>query len=102
VRSHTPGRTAFHTIPGQSRQFAFVQFVGIPEATQFLNKYYPAVHLYGNYDPAESGNVESIKARIAYSREKDDRDRTGKGDDDWTCEVVGAFPSSRFRGLSFA
>lgn len=77
-----------HTPLGQSRQFAFAQFVGIPEATQFLSKYYPMLNLYGPYDPAESGNVGSIQVRIAYCREKEERDRSGKGDDDWKCDVV--------------
>jgi hypothetical protein len=73
---------------GQSRQFAFAQFIGIPEARRFLEKYYPTVSLYGAYDPNNAAVSEPTKARIAYSREKDDRDKPGKSDDDWKCEVV--------------
>jgi hypothetical protein len=32
---------------------------------------------------------EFAQARLAYSREKEDRDRPGKGEGDWMCEVVG-------------
>ena len=73
---------------GQSRQFAFAQFVGLPEANRFLEKYYPAVSLYGPYDPNNAVASEPTKVRVAYSREKDDKDRPGKNEDDWKCEVV--------------
>lgn len=72
---------------GQSRQFAFAQFTGIPEARRFLEKYSPTISLYGAYDPNKASASESTNVRIAYSREKDDRDKPGKGDDDWKCEV---------------
>lgn len=73
---------------GQSRQFAFAQFVGIPEARRFVEKYYPYVSLYGTYSPSRSKETEATKVRIAFSRDKDDRDRPGKSEDDWKCEVV--------------
>ena len=74
---------------GQSRQFAFAQFAGIPEARRFLERYYPTVPLYGAYDPNQASVAEPTKVRIAYSRDKDDRDKAGKSEDDWKCEVVG-------------
>lgn len=62
--------------------------MGIPEARRFLEKYYPYITLYGAYDTIRSNDTEAFKVRIAFSRDKDDRDKLGKGDDDWKCEVV--------------
>ena len=76
------------TTIGQSRQFAFAQFVGIPEGRRFLEQYYPYISLYGAYDPSRSKDTEATKVRIAFSRDKDDRDKPGKSEDDWKCEVV--------------
>ncbi|KAG0650519.1 putative RNA-binding [Hyphodiscus hymeniophilus] len=73
---------------GQSRQFAFAQFVGIPEARRFLERYYPYVSLYGAYKPSRSEDTEATKVRIAFSRDKDDRDKPGKSEEDWKCEVL--------------
>jgi RNA-binding protein 5/10 len=73
---------------GQSRQFAFAQFIGIPEAKQFLDKYHPTISLYGAFAPNNAAASEPTQIRIAYSREKDDREKPGKSDDDWKCEVV--------------
>jgi hypothetical protein len=75
---------------GQSRQFAFAQFVGIPEARRFLDKFYPYISLYGAYNPSRSRDTEATKVHIAFSRDKDDRDKPGKAEDDWKCEVVGS------------
>ncbi|KAH8599262.1 hypothetical protein B0O99DRAFT_504527 [Bisporella sp. PMI_857] len=72
---------------GLSRQFAFVQFVGLPEARAFLDEYYPTVSLYGAYDPSAVSEARPIKVRIAYSREKDDRAHAGRSEDDWKCDV---------------
>lgn len=75
-------------IPGQSRQFAFAQFVDTPHATAFLDRFYPTLSLQAPYDPSQPSEAPSIEIRVAYSREKEDRDRTGR-EDDWKCEVVG-------------
>jgi hypothetical protein len=80
--------------PGVSRQFAFAQFSGIPEARQFLESYYPTISLYGAYDPTQSASTQPAKVRIAFSR--DDRDKSGKGEDDWKCEVVCLVPGSYY------
>jgi RNA-binding protein 5/10 len=77
---------------GQSRGFAFAQFVDIPDARRFLDQHYPSVPLHGTYDPNNAAPAEPTKIRIAYSRERDDRDKAGKSDDDWKCDVVG-FPT---------
>ena len=73
---------------GLSRQFAFAQFAGIPEAKAFLTQYYPTITLYGPYDPNKALGAEGAKIRIAFSREKDERALPGKSDDDWKCECV--------------
>ncbi|KAF4632507.1 hypothetical protein G7Y89_g5618 [Cudoniella acicularis] len=85
---------------GQSRQFAFAQFVGIPEARRFLEEHYPTLALYGAYDPSQSAPAQPAKVRIAYNRERDDRDKAGKGEDDWKCEVC-FIPNFSHRTLCF-
>lgn len=73
---------------GQSRGFAFAQFVGINEARRFLDQYYPTVQLYGPHHIDPNATSDPMNVRIAYSRDRDDRDKAGKGEDDWKCEVV--------------
>ncbi len=73
---------------GQSRGFAFAQFVSISDARRFLDRNYPSMLLHGTYDPNNAAPAEPTKVRIAYSRERDDRDRAGKSEDDWKCDVV--------------
>ncbi|EPQ66488.1 hypothetical protein BGT96224_5104, partial [Blumeria graminis f. sp. tritici 96224] len=73
---------------GQSRGFAFVQFIGIPEARKFLEDYYPAVYLYGTQDSNQDSSIKPAKVRIAYSRERDDREKAGKGDDDHLSSAI--------------
>ncbi|KAL2065753.1 hypothetical protein VTL71DRAFT_3423 [Oculimacula yallundae] len=79
---------------GQSKGFAFAQFVGISEARSFLDRYYPTVPLYGTYNPNESGSTEPTHVRIAFGRERDDREKAGRGEDDWKCDIclVANFP----------
>ncbi|KAG9243575.1 hypothetical protein BJ878DRAFT_535134 [Calycina marina] len=72
---------------GLSRQFAFVQFVGVSEAKSFLGQYFPTVSLYGSYDPAAINDHGPARVRIAFSREKDDRSQPGRNEDDWKCDV---------------
>lgn len=73
---------------GLSRQFGFAQFATMPDASEFLERHYPSISLYGPYDPTQAADTEAAKVRIAFSRDKDDRDRPGKNDDDWNCEIV--------------
>jgi RNA-binding protein 5/10 len=75
-------------LTGLSRQFAFAQFTTVESAGQFLERHYPIIQLFGPYDPAQANNAEGSKVRIAFSREKEDRDRAGKNEDDWKCDVV--------------
>ncbi|KAF7877409.1 hypothetical protein EAF04_001086 [Stromatinia cepivora] len=67
---------------GISRGFAFAQFFTLPEAKRFLEEHYPSVSFYG---PLQAS--EPTKVRIAYSREKNDQERTSKHEDDWKCDV---------------
>lgn len=79
---------ANHDCVGLSRQFAFAQFAAIENARKFLDRYYPSIQLYGAYDPSRARDAEGAVVRIAYSREKEERDRAGKNEDDWKCDVV--------------
>ncbi|KAK0112262.1 hypothetical protein ONS96_001511 [Cadophora gregata f. sp. sojae] len=85
---------------GQSKGFAFAQFAGIPEARHFLDRFYPAVPLYGVYDPTQSGTSEPTNVRIAFGRERDDREKAGRGEDDWKCDVC-FLPNFSHRTLCF-
>lgn len=71
---------------GLSRRFAFAQFVDIPKARQFLELYYPTLTVHDN---SQETGPESMRVRIAYS--KDARERDGKGEDDWKCEIVRSY-----------
>ena len=73
---------------GLSRQFAFAQFAALENSRAFLDRYYPSIQLHGVYDSTQTGDGEGSIVRIAYSREKEERDRAGRNEDDWKCEVV--------------
>lgn len=68
---------------GQSRRFAFAQFVNIASARHFLERYYPTLSV--SPDPGGAVTSETTKVRIAYSR--DAREKDAKAEDDWKCEV---------------
>ncbi|OBT79315.1 hypothetical protein VF21_01863 [Pseudogymnoascus sp. 05NY08] len=73
---------------GQSRQFAFAKFATLRDSKVFLEMYYPSIQFRGSYGMPQTSE-EFAQARLAYSREKEDRDRPGKGEGDWMCEVCG-------------
>lgn len=75
-----------------SRQFAFAQFISIENAKAFLEQYHPSIQLYGHHDPSRTRDVEGAIVRISFSREKEERDRAGKNEDDWKCDVVCSVP----------
>ncbi|KAI9050340.1 hypothetical protein LZ554_005506 [Drepanopeziza brunnea f. sp. 'monogermtubi'] len=85
---------------GSSKGFAFAQFARVSDARRFLEQYYPACPLYGAYSPGQSANAEPANVRIAYGRERDDRERAGKGEDDWRCDVC-FLPNFSHRTLCF-
>ncbi|KAI0999079.1 hypothetical protein K3495_g9117 [Podosphaera aphanis] len=72
---------------GQPRGFAFAQFIGVPEAKRFLQDYYPTIPLHGSHQSSQAPTKKPVKIRIAFSRERDDREKAGKSEDDWKCEV---------------
>ncbi|KFY75830.1 hypothetical protein V498_09903 [Pseudogymnoascus sp. VKM F-4517 (FW-2822)] len=73
---------------GQSRQFAFAKFATLRDSKAFIERYYPTIQFRGSYGAPQDGE-EGARVRVAYSREKEDRDRPGKGEGDWMCEVCG-------------
>ncbi|ELR02694.1 hypothetical protein VC83_08435 [Pseudogymnoascus destructans] len=73
---------------GQSRQFAFAKFATLRDSKVFLEMYYPSIQFRGSYGMPQTSE-EYAQARLAYSREKEDRDRPGKGEGDWMCENCG-------------
>lgn len=82
---------SFHLtrVTGESRQFAFAQFNDRSESKRFLEAHYPAVSLYGAYDPSAAGGTEATKVRISYSRETtSERVKPGESEEDWKCDVV--------------
>ncbi|KAH0551440.1 hypothetical protein GP486_007344 [Trichoglossum hirsutum] len=68
---------------GLSRQFAFCRFSTVSSSTAFLERNYPHIYLGS---PESDGEV---KVRIAFSRERDDRDRPLRGEDEWKCRACG-------------
>ena len=75
---------------GVSRQFAFCRFATIPNSTAFMERNYPSIYL----NSSESGSQVAynregeVKVRIAFSRERDDRDRPSRGEEEWKCRAV--------------
>lgn len=76
---------------GLSRQFSFAQFVSVANAKAFLDEYFPAVPFVGSRGGSQNALAEPVKVRISFSRERDERDKPGKGEDDWKCDVVRSY-----------
>ncbi|KAI9784494.1 MAG: hypothetical protein M1816_000814 [Peltula sp. TS41687] len=74
---------------GLSRQFGFLHFISVGAARDFLEQNYPSVYLYGNGTGNRKGSRgdQATKVRISFCRERDDRDRGGKTEDEWECQV---------------
>lgn len=47
------------------------------------------IYLYCNN--SEDNDDQAAKVRIAFSRERDDRNRGEKTEGEWTCKIVGDF-----------
>ena len=80
--------TLAYTTLGQSRQFAFAQFATIADATRLLERHYPSLPLENPHDRSQQEPSQPVRVRIAYSRDRDDREKAGHGEDDWKCDVV--------------
>ena len=46
----------------------------------------PMIYLYG--PSSTDGDNEAAKVRIAFSRERDDRNRGEKAEGEWICKIV--------------
>ncbi|KAJ6085535.1 hypothetical protein N7499_005164 [Penicillium canescens] len=66
-----------------SKQLGFLRFPTIDESRAFVERNHRGIYLYG---PSAGPNDGSTKVRIAYSREREDRNRA-KGEGDWMCRM---------------
>ena len=69
-----------------SRGFGFIRFPTFEDSKAFVERNYPMIYLYGN--GSSDNNDQAAKVRIAYSRERDDRNRGEKAEGEWTCKIV--------------
>ena len=51
-----------------------------------MERNYPIIYLYR--DDSSKGDQKAAKIRIAFSRERDDRNRGEKTDGEWICRIV--------------
>lgn len=71
-----------HDPSEQSRGFGFLRFSNLQQAESFMDKHYPFLYLYGDYD--KSPGV--CKVRLAFGRERKEVPRPDE--DDWICSMV--------------
>ena len=69
-----------------SRQFGFLRFATLQDSKAFVERNYPMIYLYGSNTAEDKG--EAAKVRIAFSREREDRDRSERAEGEWTCKIV--------------
>ena len=69
-----------------SRQLGFLRFRTLDDSREFLERNFPAIYLYGK-NPSDADD-NGVKVRIAYSREREDRNRV-RAEGEWTCTIVG-------------
>ena len=69
-----------------SRGFGFLRFATLEKSKAFVELNYPTIYLYGN--ESADGDEQAAKVRIAFSRERDDRNRAEKQEGEWTCKIV--------------
>lgn len=69
-----------------SRGFGFLRFATLEKSKAFVERNYPTIYLYGN--ESADGDDQAAKVRIAFSRERDDRNRAEKPEGEWTCKIV--------------
>ncbi|KAI4125521.1 MAG: hypothetical protein LQ347_005355, partial [Umbilicaria vellea] len=68
-----------------SRGFGFLRFATLEKSKAFVERNYPTIYLYGN--ESADGDDQAAKVRIAFSRERDDRNRAEKPEGEWTCKI---------------
>ncbi|KAI9784026.1 MAG: hypothetical protein M1835_003680 [Candelina submexicana] len=71
---------------GGSRGFGFLRFSTLPKSQAFLERNYPTIYLYGN--PSAEGDDKAAKVNIAFSRERDERDKAERAEGGWICASV--------------
>ena len=69
-----------------SRGFGFLRFPDLENSKAFVERNYPMIYLYGKCS-ADNGD-QGAKVRIAFSREREDRNRGEKAEGEWTCKIV--------------
>lgn len=69
-----------------SRGFGFLRFPDLEKSKAFVESNYPMIYLYGN--GSTDSDDQAAKIRIAFSRERDDRNRGEKADGEWICKIV--------------
>lgn len=69
-----------------SRGFGFLRFPDLEKSKTFVESNYPMIYLNGN--GLTDSDDQAAKIRIAYSRERDDRNRGEKADGEWVCKNV--------------
>ncbi|EER42024.1 RNA-binding protein [Histoplasma capsulatum H143] len=74
-----------------SRQLGFLRFPTIDDSREFLERNFPTIYLYG--DNQSHTNERGTRVRIAYSREREDRNRI-KAEGEWTCKMSITRPDS--------
>ncbi|KKZ60702.1 hypothetical protein EMCG_04629 [[Emmonsia] crescens] len=67
-----------------SRQLGFLRFHTIDDSREFLERNFPTIYLYG--DSGSHTDERGTRVRIAYSREREDRNRV-KAEGEWTCKI---------------
>lgn len=71
-----------------SRGFGFLRFPDLEKSKAFVESNYPMIYL--NENGSTDSDDQAAKIRIAFSRERDDRNRGEKADGEWTCKIVSA------------
>ena len=65
-----------------SRQLGFLRFQNLDFSRDFMERNFPTIYLYG-----PTADDHGAKVRIAFSREREDRNRV-RAEGEWTCANV--------------
>ncbi|WEW60280.1 hypothetical protein PRK78_005765 [Emydomyces testavorans] len=85
----TPPEMYLLTSPKEiSRQLGFLRFQSLDASRDFLERNFPTIYLYGN--GASNTDNRGVKVRIAYSREREDRNRV-RAEGEWMCNIVSGY-----------
>ena len=73
------------TVVEVSRGLGFLRFQDLDHSRDFLERNFPAICLYG--PEGQHGDDRGTKVRIAYSRERENRNRV-REEGEWACTIV--------------